>query len=102
MKRFQMRDLTPVIALIVLAACSPEFNAKKKAILAAARAPAGTRVTNNTSAFDPHTAGGGAVGTSTSYRMSGVNVGHYSKKPTGTATGYGLKGGINGQLGDDQ
>ena len=99
MKLLSSQTLLMALSLAVSVACTPQFNqkdaTKKKTSTAAAPVTTTRKLTD---AADPYTSGGGALGTSAGFRLSGVNVGYVVKKVDGAATGYKLKGGVNGQL----
>lgn len=99
MRILKISDLVLLsVAMMLAVACSPQFNSKK-------RTPAGKSTPGPVvvgpwkpgNFYDQHEAGGGALGTSASYRLSGVNIGQFGKGPANSA-GFKVKGGAHGQL----
>jgi hypothetical protein len=84
------------LAALLVQGCSPEFNAKRKRTIAASTPTRGLKAGEG---FQ-QTQGGGAFGESTSFKISGLNVGgSVAQKPGTSSPSRKLNGGgVNGQL----
>jgi hypothetical protein len=92
------KTLSIGLSFVFLTACTPQFNRKVAAKKTTSRAADAVTVRRGT-VMDPHVAGGGAEGSSASFRVTGVNVGFIDKK-VGATPGNTTKfrPGIPGQL----
>lgn len=87
------------IALASLAgACSPQFNrqAPKLPKLPSIGVPAGPH--DLVEGYDQYNTGGGAYGTGTGYKLSGVNITAGVTRGTGSGSRAKMNGGLQGQL----